>query len=98
MHARARRLNRHGEVRCPSHVQQLRRPVLCSGRTTSVEHVTTQLKTVTYVSVYPLTLGDIYVGLPLIALFGRFYRARLCIARIVSICLFVRLSVTRHGM
>jgi len=26
-----------------SHVQQLRRPVLCSGRTTSVEHATTQL-------------------------------------------------------
>ena len=27
-------------------VQQLRRPVLCSGRTTSVEHAATQLKTV----------------------------------------------------
>jgi len=39
-------LSRHGKVRCPSHVQQLRRPVLCSCRTTSVEHVTTQLKTV----------------------------------------------------
>jgi len=35
-----------GEVCCPSHVQQLRRLVLRSGRTTSVEHVTTQLKTV----------------------------------------------------
>ena len=31
-------LSRHGEVRCPSHVKQLRRPVLCSGRTTSVQH------------------------------------------------------------
>ena len=39
-------LSRHDEVRCPSHVQQLRRPMLCSGRTTSVEHATTQLKTV----------------------------------------------------
>ena len=39
-------LSRHGKVRCPSHVQQLRRPVLCSRRTTSVEHATTQLKTV----------------------------------------------------
>jgi len=37
---------RHSEVSYPSHVQQLRRPVLCSGRTTSVEHATTQLKTV----------------------------------------------------
>jgi len=38
--------SRHGEVRCPSHVQQLRRPVLCSSLSTSVEHATTQLKTV----------------------------------------------------
>jgi len=39
-------ISRHGEVRRQSHVEQLRRPVLCSGRTTSVVHATTQLKTV----------------------------------------------------
>ena len=45
--ASARRLRSAdtAKLRRPSHVQ-LRRPVLCSGRTTSVEHATTQLKTV----------------------------------------------------